>query len=164
MNISKNTMLQYMELCDWPQKHIQSFARFYFHLELDPMHSCPNGEQVLLAYQVKVQHQWHEDIAQGQGFNISQINQKLLATIAEEVWDAVHLEAIKKVSNPSPLFCEHCLTFSTLFLLLPSLCTIVNSLLPPPCHACANCQPHAKNCQLPCHIKPKLPRHIIHHA
>jgi len=44
MNIGKNTMLLYMELCNWPPKHIESFARFYFHLELDPMCSCPNGE------------------------------------------------------------------------------------------------------------------------
>ncbi|KIJ94728.1 hypothetical protein K443DRAFT_109920, partial [Laccaria amethystina LaAM-08-1] len=38
MNISKNTMLWYMEICNWPQKHIELFAQFYFHLELDPMH------------------------------------------------------------------------------------------------------------------------------
>ena len=101
MNISKNTMLHYMEICDWPQKHTESFARFYLHLELDPMHSRPNGEQVLLAYQAKVRHQWHEDITQGQGFNIAQINHMLLSTIAEEVWDTVHLDAMRKVSNLS---------------------------------------------------------------
>ena len=68
MNIGKNTMLRYMEICDWPQKHTESFARFYLHLELDPMRSHPNREWVLLAYQAKVRRQWHEDIAWGQGF------------------------------------------------------------------------------------------------
>ena len=63
MSIGKNTMLCYMEICNWPQKHAESFARFYLHLELDPMRSCPNRERVLLAYQAKVRCQWHEDIA-----------------------------------------------------------------------------------------------------
>ena len=98
MNIGKNTMLRHMELCNWPSKHVDSFARFYLHLELDPMRSRPNGERVLLAYQAKVRRQWHDDIARGQGFNIAQINQRLLATVAEEVWDAIRLEAVRKVS------------------------------------------------------------------
>jgi hypothetical protein len=98
MNIGKNTMLRYMELCSWPLKHVKSFARFYLHLELDPMRSRPNGERILLAYQAKVRRQWHDDIARGQGFNIAQINQRLLATVTEEVWDTIRLEAIRKVS------------------------------------------------------------------
>ena len=92
-------MLCYMEICDWPQKHTESFARFYLHLEVDPMHSHPNGERVLLTYQAKVRCQWHKDIAQGQGFNIAQINDMLLITITEEVWDTVRLDAMRKVSN-----------------------------------------------------------------
>ena len=101
MNIGKNTMLHYMEICDWPQKHTESFARFYLHPELDLMCSCPNREQVLLTYQVKVRCQWHKDIARGQGFNVAQINHTLFATMAEEVWDTVHLDAMRKVSNLS---------------------------------------------------------------
>ena len=87
-----------MEICDWPQKHIQSIAHFYFNLELDPMHACPNGERVLIIYQAKVRRQWHNDLAHGQGFNITQINQKLLSVVAEEVWDTVRTEAIRTVS------------------------------------------------------------------
>ena len=87
-----------MELCNWPPKHIDSFAIFYLHLELDLMCSCPNGEWVLLAYQAKVRRQWHDDIAHSQGFNIAQINQRLLATVAKEVWDVIRLEAVRKVS------------------------------------------------------------------
>ena len=54
MNISKNTMLCFMDLTDWPQKHIQSFAHFYFNIEVDPMRLQPNGERILIAYQAKV--------------------------------------------------------------------------------------------------------------
>jgi len=67
------------------------------------MCSHPNGERVLLAYQAKARRQWHEDIARGQGFNIAQINPKLLATVADEVWDMIRLESVRKVSNISYL-------------------------------------------------------------
>jgi len=99
MNIGKNTMLRYMDLCDWLQKHIQSFAHFYFNIELDPMCACPNGEKVLITYQAKVRRQWHDDLVRGQGFNIAPINQKLLSAVAEEVWDTVRMDAIRKVSS-----------------------------------------------------------------
>ena len=39
MNVGKNTMLHFMDLCNWPQKHVQSLAHFYFNIELDPMRS-----------------------------------------------------------------------------------------------------------------------------
>ena len=32
MNVGKNTMLCFMDLCDWPQKYIQSFTHFYFNI------------------------------------------------------------------------------------------------------------------------------------
>jgi len=90
-----------MELCDWPQKHMESLAHFYFNIELKPMQSQPNNERVLITYQAKVRWQWHDDLTRGQGFNITPMNQKLLSTMAEEVWDVVKLDAIRKVSNPS---------------------------------------------------------------
>ena len=98
MNIAKNNMLRYMDLCGWPPRHSQSFAHFYFNLELDPMRARPNGEKVLILYQAKVRRQWHDDLSRGEGFNISQINQRLLSAVAEEVWDTIRTDAIKKVS------------------------------------------------------------------
>ena len=98
MNVAKNTMLRYIDLCSWPPKHTQSFAHFYFNLKLDPMRARPNGEKVLIIYQAKVRRQWHDDLSRGEGFNIAQINQKLLSAVAEEVWDAIRTDAIKKVS------------------------------------------------------------------
>jgi len=57
MNIGKNTLLQYMDQCDWPHKHVQSFAHFYFNIEIEPMRLRPNGERVLITYQAKVRRQ-----------------------------------------------------------------------------------------------------------
>ena len=54
MNVRKNTMLRFMDLCDWPREHVQSLAHFYFNIELKPMRSCPNGEKILIAYQARV--------------------------------------------------------------------------------------------------------------
>ena len=98
MNVAKNAMLCFMDLCNWPQKHVQSLAHFFFNIELDPMRSRPNGEKILIAYQAKVRQQWHNDLSRGLGFNIAPINQKLLSTVAKEVWDTIKLDAIKKVS------------------------------------------------------------------
>jgi len=63
LNVSKNTLIQYMEICGWPQKHIQSFAHFYFNLELDPMRTRPNGEKVLIIYHARVRRQWHDNLS-----------------------------------------------------------------------------------------------------
>ena len=113
MNVRKNTMLRFMDLCDWPQKHVQSLAHFYFNIELEPMRSRPNGEKILIAYQARVRRQWHNDLSRGLGFNIAPINQKLLSTVAEEVWDMIKLEAIKKVSDIPSLFPSSFLTVLT---------------------------------------------------
>jgi len=157
MNIGKNTMLRYMELCNWPPKHVESFARFYFHLELDPMRSRPNGERVLLAYQAKVRRQWHEDIARGQGFNIAPINQKLLATVAEEVWDAIRLEAVKKVSKYQYTFLRS--LANVFYFLFPPLFFVVPTICHCHCHRITTLPitnymptlPTTTSCHTPCH-------------
>lgn len=102
MNVGKNVMLHFMDLCDWPQKHIQSLAHFYFNIKLKPMESCPNGKKMLIAYQARVWRQWHDDLSRGLGSNIAMINQKILSTVAEEVWDTIKLDVIKKVSTSPP--------------------------------------------------------------
>ena len=106
LNVSKNAMLWYLEVCGWPPKHIQYFALFYFNLEVDPMRSQPHGEKVLTIYQAKVKRQWHDDLARGEGFNIAQINQKPLSAVAEEVWDTVRTDAIKKFSTSHGTFLD----------------------------------------------------------
>ena len=135
MNVGKNAMLRFMDLCDWPQKHVQSFTHFYFNIEVDPMRSWPNREKILITYQAKVRRQWHNDIARGQGFNIAPINQKLLSTVAEEVWDSVRVDMIKKVSECLITLC-FVLTFS---LPLPSPYAYPTLHIAMPCHHAIPC-------------------------
>ena len=134
-----------------PKTH-QLFARFYLHLELNLMHSHPNGEWVLIAYQAKVWCQWHDDIARGQGFNITQINQRLLATVAKEVWDMICLEAVRKFSEP--------LTFSGLFTNEFSSHAITFSPLSQTCH----CHCHAAICKPLHHLMIPSRRHKLLHT
>jgi len=63
LNVGKNALIRYMEICSWPQKHIQSFTHFYFNLKLDPMCARPNGEKVLIIYHARVRRQWHDDLS-----------------------------------------------------------------------------------------------------
>ena len=99
LNMGKNTMLRYMEICEWPRKHIDAFTLFYFNLEIDEMRLRTHGERILLAYQAIVRRQWHEDLTRGKGFNIAAVNQKLLSSVADEVWDSIRTESIKQISN-----------------------------------------------------------------
>jgi hypothetical protein len=125
-----------MEICGWPQKHVQSFAHFYFNLELDPMRARPNGERVLIIYHAKVRRQWHDDLSRGQGFNIAPINQKLLSAVAEEVWDTIKTEAIKKVSTPPEPSLTHAKnSYFALSFTIHSHTTFVIKPTPSPCHA-----------------------------
>jgi hypothetical protein len=171
LNISKNALIRYMEICGWPQKHTQSFAHFYFNLELDPMRARPNGEKVLIIYHAKVRRQWHDDLSRGQGFNIAPINQKLLDTVAEEVWDKIKTEAIKKVSTLSEPHLTH--TKSLFPLLYYSLTYYIrhqtNTFATPRhampsyhVHICGTQKTSTKNTAnaLPCH--PLTTGHAIH--
>ena len=81
-------------------------VNIYFNLEVDPMRSQPHGEKVLTIYQAKVKRQRHDDLARGEGFNIAQINQKPLSAVAEEVWDTVRTDAIKKFSTSHGTFLD----------------------------------------------------------
>ena len=161
-----------MDLCDWPQKHVQSFAHFYFNIEVDTMHLWPNREKILIAYQAKVRRQWHDNIARGQCFNIALINQKCLSTVAEEVWDSVRVDAIKNVSQYFTNFMSHSniLPPSSSTLCLPKPCHIAMPChhtiphhttmphVPPNCYTTpGNTLPHQHPRQLPWHAMPITP-------
>ena len=186
LNVGKNTLIRYMEICSWIQKHIQSFAHFYFNLELDLMHARPNGEKVLIIYHARVRRQWHDDLSQGQGFNIMQINQKLLSAVTEEVWDTIRTEAIKKVSTPSKPHLTHAKSlfslphYSLAHLICPQTNAFCHTMPFYHVHMCTTQKPlpkkkKKKNCHaisqisqtMPCHI-PNTPsihnRHAMPHT
>ena len=124
-------MLCFMYLCRWPQKHVQSLAHFYFNIELNLMWSHPNSEKILITCQARVRWWWHDNLSRGSGFNIMPINQKVLSTVAEEVWDMIKSNAIQKASFFPQT--SQCVTKS---LYLPLYLLTLHAQCPPllPCH------------------------------
>lgn len=144
-------MLHYMEICEWPRKHIDSFTLFYFNLEINEMCSQTHRERILLAYQARVRRQWHEDLMRQKGFNITIINQKLLSSVAEEVWDSICTESIKQVSD--------ILTSSS------SFCQLTNTLPSFTSHFVYATSAYLHPCQhkhMPCHAMPNANATSLH--
>ncbi|KAG2147225.1 hypothetical protein BD769DRAFT_1345936 [Suillus cothurnatus] len=87
---AKNLFLTQANTAKWPQTHIDALALFFWHLE---NHSIWNnselGDLVVLHYASRVRLDWHDRLKWDEGFNIGIINENLLWSINEEIWDRV---------------------------------------------------------------------------
>ncbi|KAF8802118.1 hypothetical protein BYT27DRAFT_7215542 [Phlegmacium glaucopus] len=84
MTMGKNSTLHYMNKLGWPEKHINALAHFYFKLEDHLMWLRPNGNEILIIFQATVRREWHNALERREGFNIANINETTLCTIADE--------------------------------------------------------------------------------
>ncbi|KAF8869828.1 hypothetical protein BD779DRAFT_1391540, partial [Infundibulicybe gibba] len=89
MSTAKNCLLTSMAKVGWPQRYTLSLALFYHHLDSHPRRTRRDGEKILLAYHSKARLDWHEALAdsESEAFDISSINESLLRTLADEIWD-----------------------------------------------------------------------------
>jgi hypothetical protein len=99
MTMGKNGMLHQMTATGWTQAHINSLAHFFAGLDLNTYRNRANGEQILLTYQARVRREWHDALKRDQAFDISILNETLLRSIADEIWDNIRTEGIKLVSQ-----------------------------------------------------------------
>ncbi|KAF8799156.1 hypothetical protein BYT27DRAFT_7121176 [Phlegmacium glaucopus] len=99
MTMGKNSMLHHMNKLGWPEKHINALAHFYFKLEDHPMRLRPNGDEILLIFQAVVRREWHDALERKEGFNIANINEATLRTIADEYHDRKRAEGMIEVST-----------------------------------------------------------------
>jgi hypothetical protein len=87
---AKNLFLTQANTAKWPQTHIDALALFFWHLE---NHSIWNNSElsnlVVLHYASQVRLDWHNRLKRDEGFNIGIINENLLWSINEEIWDRV---------------------------------------------------------------------------
>ncbi|KAJ6494652.1 hypothetical protein C8R47DRAFT_974331, partial [Mycena vitilis] len=98
LNIGKNNMLLAMQKYGWSQDSIRTLAAFWFNLEMHAQRSKPHGERILLAYQAKVRMEWHDALDVDEGFDVSEINETLMRTIADDVWDEFRYDSVRQVS------------------------------------------------------------------
>ncbi|KAF8805058.1 hypothetical protein BYT27DRAFT_7213472 [Phlegmacium glaucopus] len=99
MTMGKNSMLHHMSKLGWPEKHINALAHFYFKLEDHPMRLRPNGDKILLIFQAVVRREWHDTLERKEGFNIANINETTLRSVADEYHDKKRAEGMAEVSH-----------------------------------------------------------------
>ena len=100
MEIAKTTLIQQITKCSWAQKAITALTQFFMNLEVHHYWQRAYGEHALLTYQVCVRRDWHDQLKQGNGFNIAIINETLLQSIHQEIMDKKQAKALDEVSRP----------------------------------------------------------------
>ncbi|KAG1888919.1 uncharacterized protein F5891DRAFT_1217138 [Suillus fuscotomentosus] len=95
---AKNLFLVQISKAKWPRPHIDALSLFFWHLE---NHSIRNnsdiGDMVILTYASRVRQDWHDRLKRDEGFNIGNVNENLIRTINEELWDKVRSRTLNVV-------------------------------------------------------------------
>src|SRR6266702_3556577 len=108
---AKNTMLHFMaKSAVWLTANAESLAAFFVALELHPRVLQINGKKALLLYQSWARREWFDALKRDKGFNIEQIGEDLLQTLAEEVNERVRDKEFDQVRSLANLNTECALT------------------------------------------------------
>ncbi|GLB39889.1 putative tyrosine recombinase [Lyophyllum shimeji] len=100
MTMAKNGLLHAMSKADWPQSHVVALAEFFLNLEYHPYRRRQQGEQILITYQARVRREWHDALKGSEPvFDISVINDALLKSIGDEIWDARRAEGVLRLEE-----------------------------------------------------------------
>jgi hypothetical protein len=95
---AKNTMLHFMAQSGaWPKAHAESLAAFFVGLELHPRRHQANGEKALLMYQSRVRQEWFIALDLDRGFNIENMEEELLRSLADIANDTIRQKDIEQV-------------------------------------------------------------------
>ena len=82
---TKNNFLVYAKKAKWPAENIDALSLFFWKLETHTMQKNPLGNQIILAYAVRIHCDWHDELKVDRGYDISIINDNLMCDIAFEV-------------------------------------------------------------------------------
>jgi len=96
--MAKNSLITHIAQAGWPQKHIKALSLFFINLEMSPLRLEDQGEKVLLLYQARVRLHWHDALKRDEGYNIGDINDKLLQSISREVIKRSQHDTLRRVS------------------------------------------------------------------
>ncbi|KAF9235327.1 hypothetical protein BU15DRAFT_64919 [Melanogaster broomeanus] len=96
---AKNSYLHHLDKAGWTQRHTDSLAQFFWHLENHPFRDGPNGNIIIMTYAHRVRRNWHDNLKLGKGFNIAIINESLMNTIAFEVNTSAQQNTLRKATT-----------------------------------------------------------------
>lgn len=104
MEIAATLLLRHMRLYQWPDAATDALAVFWYKLQNHEMRGRTNGQRILKEYQARVRREWHAALERKDvGFNISLIDDALLAKITRETFEADCEATLQEVSIPRPL-------------------------------------------------------------
>ncbi|KAF9234337.1 hypothetical protein BU15DRAFT_32128, partial [Melanogaster broomeanus] len=92
---AKNSYLHHLDKAGWTQRHTDSLAQFYWHLENHPF----RDDTIIMTYAHRVRRNWHDNLKLGEGFNIAIINESLMNTIAFEVNTTAQHNTLRKIED-----------------------------------------------------------------
>ncbi|KAG2748865.1 hypothetical protein P692DRAFT_20927883 [Suillus brevipes Sb2] len=98
-DLAKTSFLVHIEKSGWPDKHQQALALFFTLITNHEHRMRPRGEKTLLRYAGFVRREWHDRLAQNQGFNIGLFNNALYGTISDDVWEAERDEGLRLLQS-----------------------------------------------------------------
>ncbi|KAG1742142.1 hypothetical protein EDB19DRAFT_1827796 [Suillus lakei] len=98
-DLAKTSFPVHIEKSGWPDKHQQALALFFTLITNHEHRMRPRGEKTLLRYAGFVRREWHDRLAQNQGFNIGLFNNALYGTISDDVWEAERDEGLKLLQS-----------------------------------------------------------------
>ncbi|KAG1725487.1 uncharacterized protein EDB91DRAFT_1208983 [Suillus paluster] len=97
---AKNMFLVQISQAKWPQTHVDALSLFFWRLENHAIRNHSDiGDMVILNYASRVRHDWHDCLKRDEGFNIGNLNETLLCTISEELWDKVRSRTLTLPSS-----------------------------------------------------------------
>ncbi|KAG1769852.1 hypothetical protein EDD22DRAFT_770699 [Suillus occidentalis] len=108
---AKNLFLTQASNAKWPQANLDALALFFWHLENHAIRNNSEiGDIVILHYASRIHQEWHDRLKRDEAFNIGIINETLLRTINEEMWDWVRSRSLNTVRNFFP--CHYAATIT----------------------------------------------------
>ncbi|KAJ7619876.1 hypothetical protein B0H17DRAFT_964849 [Mycena rosella] len=86
LTVAKTGFLAAIEAAGWPVEHRAALASFFYAIENHDtrMNHDDYADAILVIYAARSRRFWHDMLAQGRGFNLALINEKLLGQISQE--------------------------------------------------------------------------------
>jgi len=104
MEIASTLCLRHLRQLHWPEPATDALAIFWYNLQNHELRSRPNGQRVLLEYQARARREWHAALERkDEGFNISIIDNDLLAKITREIFELDCEATLREVRLSSSL-------------------------------------------------------------
>ena len=84
---AKACFLSHIMEAGWDQEHVDALALFFINLDNHPFINNPEGKQALVWYQAHARDDWHRKLGTPDSYNISILNDTLLALFKKKADD-----------------------------------------------------------------------------